>query len=512
MSPPPAVHLGRRLVRNTLHAASGRLIAVLVWVVLTPWILRALGAEGFAVWSLFYALTGYLSSLDFGLASGTVKHVAAARTRDDHDEAGAFATLAVLGYAALGVAWFLITWALRGSVMLWLRIPASHVAEARFAMTAGALVFALSGFANVTMAVAQGHQRFDLSNRILLALTAQQAIGIPLVLWRGWGLFGLVINVGVGWLLASLIGLSLLRAHLPEFRWRSAAAAWRHRHEALAFGGPMQISSALAVAHTQLDKFLLSRFVALASVTPYELGFRVATTASTLPQLLLLAVLPAASEIHAGDDPLRLKSLFDRGSRYVLTASAIAVAVMLGSADRLFSTWLGGVHADAALVLRGLAVTAGVALATGMGTSIARGIGRTDLEAWFSGVALTVHLGLSLWLLPRMGLAGALVAILIANTIGATYFMIRLARVLKWPAVRTLIAPCVVPALGAALGAIAGYRLDRMLPAAHGTMAWASLAAVAGASALVAAGAAFATRYISWREARDLMLFRGGTA
>src|SRR5690242_10204467 len=111
-------------------------------------------------------MTGYLSSLDFGLASGTVRHVAAARARDDHGEAGAFATLALIGYAALGLLWLAALSLLRRGVLHWLRIPMEHQDEAQFAMVAGAVIFALSGFANVTMAVAQGYQRFDVSNRI----------------------------------------------------------------------------------------------------------------------------------------------------------------------------------------------------------------------------------------------------------------------------------------------------------------------------------------------------------
>ncbi|HTK31076.1 MAG TPA: oligosaccharide flippase family protein [Candidatus Saccharimonadaceae bacterium] len=492
--------LGRQLARNTAYAASGRVAALLVWLVLTPPILKALGPEGFGVWTLFYALTGYLSSLDFGLSAGTVRQVAMARARGHHEEGGAFATLALIGYASLGLAWLGLTAAFREPVLHWLRIPPASLPDARFAMTAGAGIFVLSGCAGILMAVAQGYQRFDVSNRVLLTLTAQQAVGIPFVLWRGWGLRGLVCNVGVGWLLAALVGWRLVRVQLPEFRWRGGATALRHWREALAFGGPMQITNLLSVTHTQLDKFLLVRFVALASVTPYELGFRIATTASALPQLLLLAVLPTVSQIHASSDARGLSQLFDRASRYVLAAAALAIGVLLGSADRLFLIWLGTPHVEAALAVRGLALTAGVALATGTGTSVARGIGRTDLEAWFALIALVVHGGLSLWLLPRMGLSGALLAILAGNIVGAIYFMSSLAHTLRWPVFRVVVRPLVVPICATGLGWAAGAALDRALPPAHGPVGWLTLTATSAASALVVAGVCFATGYVAWRE------------
>jgi O-antigen/teichoic acid export membrane protein len=506
MNAPPG--LGRRLASNTLHAATGRIAGVLVWLVLTPPILRALGPEGFAVWSLFFALTGYFASLDFGLAQGTLQRVAAARERGEARAGRAFATLATLGYLMLGALWLVLALLFRDALMSWLRVPAAGRDAAGFAIVAGALVFAISGLANVTMAVLQGSGRFDLANRVLLTLTAVQAVGIPVVLRARWGLVGLVVNIGVGWALGAAIGAWLVRRAWPEFRWTGARESLSYLRDALRFGGPMQVGNTLSVLHTHLDKFLLARFVTLAAVTPYELGFRVATSASGVPQLLLLAVLPAAAAIHAGESAARLRELYVRGSRYVLAAGAIVLAALLGSADRLYAVWLGAEHREAALALRGLAVTGAIAIATGMGTAIARGISRTDLEAWFAAVALAVHLGLSLWLVPLYGMRGALVAILAGNLIGAALFLLLLAGTLGWPRARMLLEPCGVPLVAAALGAAAGLALDRALPAAHGALGWVSLSLVTSLAAGVALAVTLATRFVGWDEARRLLFGR----
>jgi O-antigen/teichoic acid export membrane protein len=504
--------LGRRLVANTMHAATGRVAAIVVWLVLTPPILGALGPDGFAVWSLFFALTGYFGALDFGLAQGTLQRVAAARERGDLTSGGAFATLAALGYVVLGLVWLTVTLAFRGPIMDWLRVPDEVRGAAGFAIVAGAGVFTLSGLANITMAINQACGRFDLANRVLLTLTAQQAIGIPIVLAMHWGLAGLVVNVGLGWTLGLALGLMLLRRAEPEFHWGSASEALRHTRAVIRFGGPMQIGNALSVIHSHLDKFLLARFVALAAVTPYELGFRVATAANGVPQLLLLAVLPAAAAIHAGETPERLRELYRRANRYVLAAGAITLAVLLGSADRLYLTWLGPGHAGAALALRGIAIAGSIAIATGMGTTVARGIARTDLEAWFAAVALVTHLALSLWLMPKLGIAGALIAIIAANFIGATLFITLLARTLSWPAMHLLLEPCGVPVVAVAVGAVASFALDRALPAARGPLAWAILALVAAVAGGLALAVTLVTRFVRIRELSALLLARGEEA
>ncbi len=505
----PATGLARRIAVNTLHAASGRFAAVLVWLLFAPAILHALGSEGFGVWALFFALTGQFAALDFGLVQGTLRHVAAARERGEHAEAGAFASLAVIGFLLLGALWLGLVLALQGPALHWLRIPAGLLPEARFAMVASAAVFAVSGLANVLIAIAQGYGRFDIANGVTLALTAQQALGIPFVLSRGWGLRGLVVNLGIGWLLGLALGLLTLPISAPGFRFRGPRQAHARWREAFAFGGPLQVTSVLGVVNQHLDKFLLSRFVALAAVTPYELGARVVGAAINFPQLLLLAVMPAAAGLHARGDEPRLRLLFDSGGRYVQLATAVTVAALLATADRLCRTWLGPGHGQAALVIRGLAVTWGVAMAAGMASSLARGIARTDLEAWFHVVATVVHVSLSLWLLPRIGLLGTVVAYFAGHLAGATVFLALFSRATGWPRWEAMVAPCIVPIGATVLGALAGLALDRALPTAHGgATGWVALIAVATLAAGGALAVVLATRYVRLADARTLFAGR----
>ena len=109
----PVGGIGRRMAADTGQAALGRIVTLGVWTLMLPVLLRGLGPEGFALWSLFFALTGHLSALDLGLAPGTLRHVSAARARDDGREAGEYATLGIVGYVVLGAGWLALTPLLR---------------------------------------------------------------------------------------------------------------------------------------------------------------------------------------------------------------------------------------------------------------------------------------------------------------------------------------------------------------------------------------------------------------
>jgi O-antigen/teichoic acid export membrane protein len=490
---------------NALHAISGRFAAVLVWLWLTPMILRGLGVERYGLWALFFALTGQLASLDFGLVQGTLRHVAAARERGDHEAAGSFATLALLGYVTLGIAWLAVLAVFMNPILSWLHIPAAHLASARFAMWVGPGVFVLTGFASVMMAVAQACGRFDIGNLITLAPTGVLAIGVAPVLRNGGGLEGLVVTVAAGWLLAVAMGFALLTVAARDFRWMSPARSVVTLPAAVRFGAPLQLTTLLWTVNLQVDKLLIARYISLAAVGTYELGARVAMSAFTFPQLLLSAALPAAAAIHAREDDARLRELHDRLSRYVLTAAAVTTAGLLGCADRLYSVWLGPGHADSALVLRGLAFGRALLLAAGAGSVIARAIGRTSLEIWYHVIGVTVHLGLAMLLLPRLGITGVLIAGAAGYLAGSVLFVAVVARARHWRLAPLLGLPHAVPAAVTAVGAFAALALDRALPAAAGVAGWATLAAVAASGALVALAGTFATRYLGWREARELL-------
>jgi O-antigen/teichoic acid export membrane protein len=229
------------------------------------------------------------------------------------------------------------------------------------------------------------------------------------------------------------------------------------------------------------------------------------TAASTFPRLLLLAVMPEAAAMHADGQPAQLAALYQRGTRWVLFASAIVVAALLAAADRIFVAWIGHPDPAGALALRGLALAAAVALATGMGAAVARGIGRTDLEAEFAGVALLVHAALGIALVPRYHMLGALIAIVTGNTIGATWFLWRLSGLLHWKRLAIVFAPMAVPAAAVTLGAFAGAPLARVLPAAAGAGAWLAAIATAGVASLVVVAVTFATRYLTFTQVRELL-------
>lgn len=506
----PVRGLGRRLARDARLAVTGRLAAVLAWLFLTPPILAALGPAGFAAWALFFALTGYFAALDLGIVQGTLRHVAAERARGDHAAAGAHATLGLLGFTLLGVLWGALALLLRAPAAQALRLDEAAMIGAGAVLPVAAVVFVAAGCANVGMVTLQGCGRFDLANRVSLLVTALQAGGCLLALRTGAGLPGLMVAVGSGWAVGALAAALVLRFAVPGFRWGGLAAARARLREALDFGLPMQLASALAALHAQLDKFLLPSLVALQAVTPYELGARVPGSLQAFPQMLLLALMPAAASLHATGDRARLRELHDRGQRYLLAVIVLIAAALLGPAERLLLVWVGPGQGDAVLALRGLTLATAFLLASGPATVVVRALGRTRIEAGYAALSFALHLGLSLWALPRHGLAGGVAAALIANVVALPCYLAWTARAVGWRFREVALAPHVRPALALVAGTVAAGALDQVLPSATGAAGWGWLALECAVAVTATGAVLLASQQLDAREVMGLV--RGGGA
>ena len=501
----PVRGFARRLLADTGQATFGRVLSLTVWTLLVPVLLRGLGTEGFALWSLFFALTGYLSAIDLGFSQGTLRHVAAARARGDGGEAGEFALVGLLGYLMLGAAWLALTPFLREPVLDLLRIAPAHRAEAGAAFMMGPIAFAFTGTAMVTATALQGWGRFDLANGVTFSSVLVQAGGALWSLRQGWGLLGVIRFSLLGAAVATLIGLLLLRLGAHGFRWGPPARAMRRVREAMAFGGPLQLANILGVAHQQLDKLLLSRYVALALVSPYELGLRTSSVLGSMPMQMLLALIPAASELHAVGDAAGLRAAYDRAGRWVMAITAAVGAGFLGGAPRLLVAWLGTPPVGAELCLIGLTIAMVIAMTTGTATAIARAFGRTRYEAEYSGIGLAVHIALGLWLVPRSGLQGALVATISANLCATAWLLFRFGRVTGWGFGSVFVRPTLLPLVVLALVAWGGRQLAVRLPEGAGFVGWVWAILAAAIPALAVLVLLFATGFLPFAELRALL-------
>lgn len=510
MSGPPADGgaLGRQIAWNSLLGYAARLISILGWTVVTPWLLHALGAQRFGLWSLLTVISGMYLTFDFGLQGGVTKFVAELRAARRPEELRATIGMALVLYTVLSLGGLLIVSFGRDGVVGFFRIAPALRSEAGRALLGAGFAYALLNYSQLGGGLLAGLHRLDLWNRISIGVTLVQLGAIVVVIRSGGGVPSLLVVSGGATLLSAAAcawvvhriapGTSPALAGWSGERWRSLTR----------YSAALQIINAGLLVQFQLDKVLFGRFVGLAAVAHYELAYRVALSFWSIPALLLPPLLPAIAHLDALGDRERIARLYRRATRYVL-ASALPLAAGLVALSRpLFAAWLGHPEPEAARACAVLGVLLSVNILTGVTSAIVRGVGRPGLEAEYFVIATLVHVPLSLWLVPRLGFDGGLVALLVSGVIGSGVFIVRSHRFLREPLAPFLTRFALPPFAVSAVFAAGGGALAAAMLVGGPASRLRFLGALAAGAAILAVGAGgtlIAGRYVEPRELLDLL-------
>jgi O-antigen/teichoic acid export membrane protein len=296
--------------------------------------------------------------------------------------------------------------------------------EALAAVPVAAAVYAVLTAQTFIASLLAGIQRMDVWNRIAAVTTLLQLAAAAVVLAMGGGLRALLLVSGATLVTGVAFGWIRLRQLVPEIGFdRRALARPRLLRAVTGYSAALQIINLGVLVQFQLDKVLFGSMISLAAVAHYEFGWRAMSGLWAIPALLLPPLLPAAAHLAAIGDHDRIVRLYHRASRYVLPIGFTVAAGMLALAPALYAAWLGPGHEGPALAARALALMLGVNLLTGVGTAIARGIGKPWLEVRYQVLAMLSHLVLSLTLIPRWGFAGGLVAMVLSTSVASLVFV-----------------------------------------------------------------------------------------
>ncbi|HVP37840.1 MAG TPA: polysaccharide biosynthesis C-terminal domain-containing protein [Candidatus Saccharimonadales bacterium] len=463
-----------RLAGNSLVNMIGRAGSLAFWVLLTPYLLHRLGSERFGLWSLVFMFTTYMLLMDLGAGPSLARFAAEFKALGRLPELGRYVATTNTFYLGLGASSFLVAVALGPGLLHVLRIaPSIH--EAHAALVLCTLVGAATMLAAVMNGLLVGFQRFLQVNTLSLALLVPSGLGIWLVLGAGQGLLGVLwVQAGVA-ALGALAGAALVRRSAPGLVLRPLGWEVEAARQMFQLGIWAQLFSLVSVIQLQVDKLFLARWAGLATVTSFELGFRVSNGILALPGLAYGAITPAAVELAALGDQVRLHALHVRGTRWAAGLTAPLVAGTWVAGPWLLRGWLAATPPGAELALRMIAASLSINLLSGTGSAIVWAEARPQLGFYCAAAGLLLHVVLSLVLVPAFGLPGALFAQLAAMAAWVGLFTFEFHRRHHWSWTGDVGAAIVRPVVVGAAAVLGLGLVARTLPAPVALGRWAAL-------------------------------------
>jgi O-antigen/teichoic acid export membrane protein len=448
-SSPREVGLATRAVLAGASNIAGRFISILVWFLLTPFILDSIGPDAYGLWVLATSLLSYGYLLDLGMSVTLTRDVSEHVSRGEFDVARETVATTVRLQALMGCVAFLA-----GLVLALLITPVFQVdVELRDELP---IVIALMGAtvglslaAGPLTAVLRGVQRYDLVNVLIIANVLMTAGGIIAVLGAGGGLVAMIAVTIPVTVVTAVVGIALVRRAAPSIvGWRGGSRS--HGRRILGFSAPIFTVQVAGLLQSRSDEFIIGALLSVGSVTPYALGRRLSEIPQIVGDQALKSLLPISAELAADRDLSLVKRAFVSGTRIALALVAPLGLVIATLAGPILAVWVGPEYSNPGAVVAILTVAVVLDSALWPSAYVLQGIGRHRPLALIALASAIVNVGCSVILTARFGLTGAATGTLIGHGLAVTLtipWVVRVLGVTPGDLVRRIALPALGPLL-----------------------------------------------------------------
>lgn len=457
------------VTRNTLFNALGRGWDAAISLVLIAYVVAKIGTEQYGLWAIAGALTGYAALFDVGLGSAYGKYIAEHRAKGEDEAIGSVVSTGLAFYLVFAAVFLGIAWpslngllSLLGSSERFGDFADEAVrGDLEFLLRWGLVLFAASNALAPFTAIQTGYQRMDLTNAISAASALVKLGATVTFLEMGHGVRGLLYaNALVLAVFACLTIAAGFWLH-PTLRIGPGRIAAETFRALFSFGWRTQVARLSNLIMFETDVLVIAivlRNLELAGL--YRIGIELANKLRQVPAIMLSALLPAASDLHAREQTSRLREIYLATTKYTAVVSIPAAFLLASSAGAVMVTWQGtdrdlGVAAD---VLRIMAIGYLANMLPGAGVAIALGMGRADLQMRAGLISMSVNIALTVALALTVGFWGIPLATAISMGVSWAWFAHAMGRIVcvgvgvmlktcvAWPFVAAL------PVLGVGLG------------------------------------------------------------
>ncbi|MBI4811472.1 MAG: oligosaccharide flippase family protein, partial [Ignavibacteriales bacterium] len=378
--------LPKRIIKNTLYNTAGNWIVLGLNFLIIPYVIGKLGVELYgSAWVVGILIIASAPFIDFGLGSASIKFIAEYNANQQYDKINEIVSTGVFYYAIFGVILLLIVSLFGVKLLALIGVPPNFSDEAFFVLFFSTFILILINTCSPLTSVVTSLQRMDLTNTVTVTTALLNIFQTLIVLSTNLGIRGLI----VGYLVINIISISWLiflsYRLLPQLKLKLLFVNRDALKQLWHFGINLQLSRISQIVVFQLDKIFALRFFGSASAAFYEVAVKVATLARNIPLVLTSALLPVASEMDAKKEDQKVNILFERGSRYLIIVGMLLLGYIFIMSRLIIQTWMGktlsqeGIDA-ASNVMKILVIGYFFNMTTGIASTIAAGINRTDIE------------------------------------------------------------------------------------------------------------------------------------
>ncbi len=432
-------------------------------VLVTRWMFRYLGKEYYGFWALLWSLFIYVLVFDFGFSKAAQKCTAERLFEED-----------VAAYNRITSAVFSLQWVISLVIVAISAVAAVFLPEltresdpaylhyGRAVLMVFGLGIALTFPTGMFPEILVGMKLIYIKNYVLILGRMLELFGILAVFKFGGSLMSLVIFTITLNVSLNMLMFIQLKKRIPGFRLK-LISDWPTLRSLMDFSLFSYLASIANLIIRKTDRVVLSTICGLESVGIYQLGTRLPELAESMTMQYQDNVTPYTAELCKQKKIATLREIVLKGLKLTsfLSAGFVALGVLL-SRDLMVFLFDSG-DPQVVLVCQWMLVNVFFAVAIrGFASRMMLMSGFHRAYCAWCWVEALSNLGLSIWLLYRIGLLGVIYGTLIPNLVLSLGVMLPfIARLIEYSYWKLLVKYFVAPVAYAAAAAAVAWYLER---------------------------------------------------
>ena len=399
----------KRLLVNVLSGWVAVAVNLFIGFVLSPYMIRKLGAERYGIWMLVLAITDYLLLFDLGFRSALITFAAKAHALGDNDGVNraintSLAIFSVTAGASIIAVLLLFSYAERLFVL-----DNAYRAEFSALVLIAGIGWSIGLVLCVFRAGLEGFNLFRINNNIWMASSVFRAAGWGLLLYLGYGPVGMAITLVAAQLLGHAKCYQVFKREFPALRLSRRSVSWQCAKDMGRFGFHTVVAGVSMLFLNQGVPVLIGHFLPSRFVGFYSLPTRFLQVAMDSVSRVGAIMTPNATEMAARGETKQIVGMGVFGNRYCYILTMPLTVFLCVYRWEIIYVWVGLEFAEnSARLMPVMAISLSFGLAAQFCSScILYGIAKHQSFAR----SLTIESALSVvglyFLIPRYGIFGA---------------------------------------------------------------------------------------------------------
>jgi O-antigen/teichoic acid export membrane protein len=411
----------KKTKNNAIVNVLGWSIPIAVFLLLTPYLINKLGADGFGALAIIQILTGYMTILNFGFSEAIIKHVATYINQDrDHATRIMWAGLCLFtaaGFIGAVTIYVLAPWL----AFDLLEIPDHLKQDTLQALRIGSLVFFLQMLAEFLRGIAIGSNQFYIPSVCKIIRVSSSAILMLVALKMEGGLPEIMIATLLGLTFGLLINVVWMQIKVPMY-WVPSGYKGIFS-DLFHFGKHIFFSRVANVFSSKINQLVLGSVTAISNVALYEVPVRAVTAGTSILNQAMLVFFPGFSSMDKEKDIKRIQRIYFSviGIQLFITIPFFLVASLEGST--FLAMWINEDFARGSQnIITLITLAYFLSSLSSLPTLTAMSFNLPGLISKYSLIRMVLSLICIYPLVKLYGLTGAAVALLITQ-IQVVYFL-----------------------------------------------------------------------------------------